>query len=143
MVVRTLGSGRGVMGLYIGPRNARRYFSRRSRHIELLLGHLHIYCDLTEEFWQGKPELCDQRLADWLFSRIFHGKASRAPAPVALIRHGQHGFRVLPFSMPPVSANALTHIGPPPGLEDGNRLDAAVLNVPRSFIPMPVRERRG
>ena len=142
MVVRTLGSGRGVMGLFIGPRNARRYFPRRARHIDLLLGHLHINCDLTDEFWRGKPEICDARLADWLFSRIFHGKASRAPAPIALIPHGHHGFRVLPFAMPAVSANAMTHIGPRSGMEDGKRFEALLLNPPRSFVPKPMRARR-
>ena len=142
MVVRTLGSGRGVMGLYIGPRNARRYFSRRSRHVELLLGHLHIYCDLSDEFWQGKPEICDARLADWLFSRFFHGKAGQGPAPVALISHGQHGFRVLPFAMPAVSANALPLSGSPARAGEGKRFEAA-RNLPRSFIPGPAGGRRG
>ncbi len=139
MVVRTLGSGRGVTGLYIGPRNARRYFSRRIRHIELLLGHLHIYCDLPDAFWQGEPQICDPRLADWLFSRIFHGKAGRSPAPVALIRQGHHGFRVLPFTIPAASANAMTHIGPPHRLEDGQRFENALLNLPRSFVPNALR----
>ena len=142
MVVRTFGSGRGVMGLYIGPRNARRYFPRRKRHVELLLGHLHIYCDLNDEFWQGKPVICDARLADWLFSRIFHGKAGRAAAPIALLPHGHHGFRVLPFTLPAVSANAMTRIGPPPRTEDGKRFEPALLNLPRSFIPVTAHSRR-
>lgn len=138
MVVRTLGSGREVSGLYIGARNARRHFSRRAHHIELLLGHLHIYCDLTEEFWQGRPEICDARLADWLFSRIFHGRVCRAPAPIALIPHGQHGFRVLPFSMPAVSANGLARIGPP-AAADGKKRGTAQPSQPLSFIPARAR----
>lgn len=114
MVVRTLGSGREVSGLYIGTRNVRRHFPRNVGHIELQLGHLHIHCDLPPDFWSGKPEICDARLADWLFSRIFHGKASRAPVPVAMIPQGNHSFRVQPVAMPPVSMNAMTRIGPPP-----------------------------
>lgn len=114
MVVRTIGTGREVMGLYIGTRNARRYFPRKSQHIELQLGHLHIYCDLHPEFWSTRPEICDPRLADWLFSRIFHGKLLRAPAPVAMIPLGKDVFRVQPFTVPSVSINAMTHIGPTP-----------------------------
>ncbi len=114
MVVRTIGCGREVSGLYIGTRNARRHFPRKSRHIELQLGHLHIYCDLAPDFWQGRPEISDARLAGWLFSRIFHGKAQRSPVPVAMIPLGNSAFRVQPFTMPPASANAMTRIGPPP-----------------------------
>ena len=114
MVVRTIGCGREVTGLYIGTRNARRHFSRKFRHIDLQLGHLRIYCDLPPDFWQGRPEICDARLADWLFSRIFHGKAQRCPVPVAMIPLGNSAFRVQPFTMPPVSANAMTRIGQAP-----------------------------
>lgn len=114
MVVRTIGSGREVTGLYIGTRNARRHFSRKSQHIEMLLGHLHIYCDLPPEFWQGRPEICDARLADWLYSRIFHGKRGRGPAPVAMIPMGKNAFRILPITLPSISANAMTRIAPPP-----------------------------
>jgi len=118
MVVRTIGSGRDVTGLYIGTRNARRHFSRKSQHIELELGHLHIYCDLPPDFWRGRPEICDTRLADWLFARIFHGKPCRAPAPVAMIPLGRNAFRVLPVKLPSISANAMTRIAPPPGKRD-------------------------
>lgn len=114
MVVRTIGCGRDVAGLYIGARNVRRHFPRKVKHIELQLGHLHIYCDLPPEFWQGRPEICDSRLADWLLSRVFHGKAQRAPAPVAMIPLGNSVFRVHPVTLPPVSINAMTRIGPPP-----------------------------
>lgn len=114
MVIRTNGCGRDVTGLYVGARNARRYFPRKSQHIELQLGHLHIYCDLPPEFWSTRPEISDPRLADWLFSRIFHGKRHRAPAPVALLPLGNSAFRVHPVTMPPASVNAMTRIGPSP-----------------------------
>jgi hypothetical protein len=146
MMVRTLGSGREVAGLYVGSRNARRYFPRERKHIELLLGHLHIYCDLTEEFWQSKPEICDARLADWLFSRIFHGKVHQAPAPIELIPHGQHGFRVLPFAVPAASVNGLARIGPPRGAgHDGDgraKHEPGTLAQPRSFVPSVARMRQ-
>jgi len=121
MVVRTMGCGREVTGLYIGTRNARRYFPQKCQHIELQLGHLHIYCDLPAEFWSGRPEISDPRLADWLFARIFHGKPHRAPAPITMIPIGEIAFRVQPFTMPSVSMNALAHIGPPPAARAGRQ----------------------
>jgi hypothetical protein len=114
MVVRTIGSGRDVTGLYIGTRNARRHFPRKSQHIELQLGHLQIYCDLPPEFWKGRPEICDARLSAWLFSRIFHGKQCRTSVPVAMIPLGKNAFRVLPFTLPSISANAMTRIATTP-----------------------------
>lgn len=116
MVVRTLGSGRDVSGLYIGTRNARRHFPRDRQHIELHLGHLHIYCDLAPEFWNGRPEISDARLGGWLFARVFHGKTSRAPAPIALIPAGKDSYRIVPFSMPAASSNGLSKIGPSPAV---------------------------
>lgn len=113
MVVRTIGCGREVTGLYVGTRNARRHFPHKSQHIELQLGHVHIYCDLPPEFWRDRPEITDPRLADWLVARIFHGKAHRAPVPVAMIPMGRGVFRVQPMVAPPVSINAMTRIGPP------------------------------
>ena len=50
--------------------------ARKCKHIELQLGHLHIHCDLPPEFWQERPEICDPRLADWLFS---HGSFTGSP----------------------------------------------------------------
>ena len=114
MVVRTLGSGREVSGLFIGARNARRHFPRERQHIELVLGHLHIYCDLPPEFWSSRPEICDARLGDWLFSRVFHGKPCRAPVPIAMVPRANNAFRVIPFNLPAASSNGLTRIGPVP-----------------------------
>ena len=51
MVVRTQCNGREVVGLYVGTRNARRKFPKDVKDIELILGHLHIHCELTPEFW--------------------------------------------------------------------------------------------
>ncbi len=113
MVVKTIGNGRDVGGLNVGLRNARRYFDRSVAYVELQLGHLHIHCDLSPEFWQ-KPEITDSRLADWLASRLFHGKTKRAPAPVTMVPLGRNSFRVLPYTLPAASTNAMTRIGPPP-----------------------------
>jgi hypothetical protein len=95
MVVRTLGCGNSVEGLYIGTRNARRHFSLLSRHIELQLGHLQVNCELPSDFWSGRPEIRDPRLAGWLFYRIFHGNICHAPVPVAMEHRGNGIFHVL------------------------------------------------
>ncbi|MFP5207610.1 MAG: hypothetical protein ACLGSH_19810 [Acidobacteriota bacterium] len=113
MLVRTLGQGREVTGIYVGERNARRYFPRHAEHVELHLGHLHIHCDLPPEFWADRPEIRDPRLAGWLHSRFFHGSAHRAPVPLILVPQGKHAFRVQPFTAPPPSMGAMTRIGPP------------------------------
>jgi hypothetical protein len=112
MVVRTLSAGREVTGLYIGPRNARRNFPRSTDGVELELGHLHIHCELSPEFWRDRPEICDRRLGDWLFARIFHGKSCRTPVPVAMIRKGKNVYKVQPFTLPPASTNGFSRIGP-------------------------------
>jgi hypothetical protein len=116
MVVRTLGSGREVSGLYIGTRNARRHFPRDRQHIELHIGHLHIGCNLTPEFWDGRPEISDRRLGAWLFSRFFHGKASRAPVPIEMVPAGKDAYRLVPFATPAVSSNGLAAISPTPAV---------------------------
>ena len=116
MVVRTLGSGRDCSGLYIGEQNAKRHFPRERQHVELHLGHLHIYCDLPAEFWDGRPEISDPRLGTWLSSRVFHGKSSRAPVPIEMIPAGKNCYRIVPFSVPAVSSNGLSKIGPPPAV---------------------------
>lgn len=127
MVVRTIGCGRDVAGLYIGTHNARRHFPRKFQHIELQLGHLHIFCDLPPEFWQGRPQICDARLADWLFSSIFHGQQHRTPVRVTMIPLDKNVFRVMPYSSPSISANALAHIGPPPAKREAEDVRRHVL----------------
>jgi hypothetical protein len=116
MIVRTLGNSRDVSGLYIGARNVRRHFPRDRQHIELTLGHLHIFCDLPPEFWEGCPEIHDHRLAAWLQSRVFHGKTTQGPAPIAMVPKGNGAFRLVPYSIPAASSNGLSKIGPPPAV---------------------------
>ena len=111
MVVRTQSSGRGATGLYIGTRNARRHFKRHLRAIELQLGHLHIHCELPPDFWRGHPEIRDQRLSDWLESRVFHGRSCRAPVPMMMIPAEKNSFKLHSFLLPPVSAHGLVKIG--------------------------------
>lgn len=111
MVVRTQSSGRGAIGLYIGTRNARRHFRRHLSGIELRLGHLHIHCELAPDFWRGHPEIRDQRLSDWLESKIFHGRSCRAPVPMMMIPGEKDSFQLHPIKLPSVSAHGLVKIG--------------------------------
>jgi hypothetical protein len=112
MVVRTQCDGREVIGVYVGARNARREFPKNTTDIELVLGHLHIHCELSPEFWRGQPEIRDARLGDWLESKVFHGRSHRAPVPLALLRTGKNSFRLQTMKLPHASANGLGGLGP-------------------------------
>lgn len=135
MLVRTQSVGREVTGLYIGSRNARRFFPKEIAGIELQLGHLHIHCELGPSFWTDQPEISDSRLGDWLIAKIFHGKTGRAPVPVAMIPLGKNAFSVQPVSLPYVSTNGLSRIGPvtPPVPS----LERKALARSRTQIPPP------
>ena len=50
MVVKTQYDGFRVSGLYVGVRNVRRYFSKRTPEIELQLDHLQIQYGLATRF---------------------------------------------------------------------------------------------
>jgi hypothetical protein len=65
MLVKTYKDGQHT-GLQIGEANARRYFNRRARSIELRLDDLRIQCTLADDFWQDCPRIHDPRLSEWL-----------------------------------------------------------------------------
>jgi hypothetical protein len=137
MVVRTLNSGRAVTGLYVGPRNVRRYFPKNAKSVELQMGHLRIHCELQPDFWQGRPEICDARLSGWLESRIFHHRLGRAPAPIAMIPVGKNAFRLHPFPLPSAAGNGLVRMGPLPAPlhpYEGKGKAGAAPGRPRRFI---------
>jgi len=52
---------------------------------------------LSPEFWDGKPEIRDERLVAWLESKQRNGKLASKPAPVVMIPSGEHAFRLLPI----------------------------------------------
>jgi hypothetical protein len=137
MVVRTQCNGRSVTGLYVGVRNARRKFPKDVQDIELVLGHLHIHCELAPDFWHGKPEIRDPRLCDWLESRIFHGRMARTPVPLAMLPAGRNSFRIQPLKLPLVSANGLARVGPAPAAfkhGEAQPVSGGILNKPRSYV---------
>jgi hypothetical protein len=84
MVVRTQQNGYEVTGLRVGAANVRRYFPRTVSRVRLRLGDLEIYCELSPEFWSGKPEIHDPRLCEWLQFRQSHQRRDRKPILLAM-----------------------------------------------------------
>ena len=96
MIVTSVCVGHHVTGLKVGAKNARRYFPKGAREIELRLDHLCIECALAPDFWQDQPEIHDPRLCLWLESKQWLGRAN-GPAPVAMIRSGEGCFTLCLF----------------------------------------------
>jgi len=95
MLVKTYRDGLGRTALHIGDANARRYFSRRAPSIELRLDDLHIQCTLPPDFWQGRAQIHDPRLSEWLEFKVARRAASgSASVPLTLIPFGIDAFVV-------------------------------------------------
>ncbi len=105
MVVRTQCNGLEVTGLLVGTTNARRYFSKRTRAVQLHLGDVEIECQLTPDFWHGQPEIHDPRLCEWLKFKVFHHQSGRMPIAMDLEQFGLNSFRLLPSSLDGRSAH--------------------------------------
>ncbi len=97
MVVMSKYVHRGMTGLYVGEGNVQQFFPPEVPNVELELDHLRIVCALGPEFWEGEPEIHDERLVAWLESKRSSGKLGSYPAPLALIPAGEHTFRLLPI----------------------------------------------
>jgi hypothetical protein len=100
MVVKTQYQGRRVSGLYVGANNVKRYFSKRIAVIELQLDHLQIQCGLAAHFWEGRPEIHDPRLCDWLESKNLHDRPCRTPVPMAMIPAGKNSYKLASINRP-------------------------------------------
>lgn len=100
MLVETLSRTPGKTGLQVGVENVQRFFPESVSEIEVHLGHLQIRCSLTPEFWQGRPEIFDERLSSWLESKHLHGKPSGTPIRLAMVTigTGTNIFRLRPVS---------------------------------------------
>ena len=94
MVVKTQLTGGEVTGLRVGVRNVRRYFPRGVRVIELQLDHVQIQCGLSPEFWDGRPEIHDPRLCEWLDFKIIHRLEERKEVTLAMTPAGKNTFRL-------------------------------------------------
>jgi hypothetical protein len=97
MVVTTTGDRRRTTGLHVGVGNVQQLFPPDVPVVELELDHLRIVCTLQPEFWDGEPEIHDERLVSWLESKRMSGKLAAVPAPVAMIPAGDHAFRLQPI----------------------------------------------
>jgi len=97
MVVNNKSRSQGTTGLHVGSGNVQRLFPPDVPNVELELDHLRIVCKLQPEFWDGDPEIHDERLTSWLESKRMTGKMAARNAPVALIPSGDHSFRLLPL----------------------------------------------
>ena len=94
MVVKTQLRGGEVTGLHVGARNVRRYFPKGIRVIELQLDHLQIQCGLSPEFWNGRPEIHDPRLCEWLDFKVIHRMGGRKQVKLAMTPAGECIFRL-------------------------------------------------
>lgn len=97
MVVNSKNKRQGMTGLHIGNGNVQRLFPPDVPVVELELDHLRIVCTLEPEFWEGEPQIHDERLVSWLESKRMNGKLASVPAPVAMIPSGEHAFRLMPI----------------------------------------------
>lgn len=85
MLVTTYRDGSARTGLLIGEANARRYFRKRARSVELQLDGLQIRCTLEPDFWHGHPRIHDPRLSLWLEFKAARGRDGRQPMVLALV----------------------------------------------------------
>jgi hypothetical protein len=97
MVVNAKSKRLGMTGLHIGDGNVQQLFPSNVPTVELELDHLRIVCTLGPEFWEGEPEIHDERLVSWLESKRMNGKLASVPAPLAMIPAGEHAFRLMPI----------------------------------------------
>jgi hypothetical protein len=87
----------GTTGLHVGDGNVQQLFPPDVPSVELQLDHLQIVCTLAPEFWQGQPEIHDERLNSWLEAKRMNGKLAAKPTPIAMIPSGDHVFRLQPI----------------------------------------------
>jgi hypothetical protein len=87
-----------MTGLHVGDGNVQLLFPPDVRIVELELDHLRIVCTLQPEFWQGQPDIYDDRLDAWLESKRSNGKLAGSPSPLAMIPAGDHAFRLAPIN---------------------------------------------
>jgi hypothetical protein len=92
MLVRAQSKGRGIYGLLLKAEDVRRHFPKNTPAIELKLGELRIDCELTPDFWRGRPEISDRRLCEWLEFKVFRGRPYRKPLALEMTNAGDNSF---------------------------------------------------
>jgi len=96
MLVKTYKDARQFTGLHIGEANVRRYFNKRTPSIELRLDDLRIQCTLSDDFWQGRPDIHDVRLSEWLDFKSGRRRPGRETVYFSLIPSGPGAFVLRP-----------------------------------------------
>ena len=96
MLVRTQRNGNDETGLHIGNSNARRYFRKRAPSIDLLLDDLRIRCTLAPDFWEGRPQIHDRRLSEWLVFKDSRRGSNCRPMLLTMLPSGVDTFVVQP-----------------------------------------------
>lgn len=96
MLVKTYRDGRQFTGLYIGEVNARRYFSQCAPSIEIRLDDLRIECTLDASFWEGRPEIHDFRLSEWLEFKTARRRPGRETVYFNMVPSGPGAFILRP-----------------------------------------------
>jgi hypothetical protein len=82
--------------LFGGRANARRYFRKRAQSIDLKLDDLEIQCRLSPDFWDGRPEIHDPRLSEWLDFKAGRGRSGPTPMLLTMVPSGVDTFAVRP-----------------------------------------------
>lgn len=96
MFVKTAAKGHTNAILYVGARNAKKYFDERNSVVTFTLDHLCIDCPLSPEFWHGHPEIDDPRLSEWLRFKILKDASARTSIPLEMVPVGDNSFRLVP-----------------------------------------------
>jgi hypothetical protein len=92
MLVRAQSKGHGVYGLLLKAEDVRRHFPRNTSAIEFKLGELRIGCSLPPDFWNGRPEISDRRLCEWLEFKVFRGRPYRKPLALEMTQASDNCF---------------------------------------------------
>lgn len=96
MLVKTHKNGPDRTGLHIGRANANRYFRKHANSIELKLDDLHIQCSLAPDFWEGRPQIHDPRLSEWLKFKVGRARSGPGAALLTMVPAGPDTFVLHP-----------------------------------------------
>ena len=84
----------GTYGIRVGKKNARQYFRRNTKSIEVKLDkRFHVF-RLTRTFWTTCPEFRGMVIGRWLKSRGLARWLKGHPPKLELISMGKHRFKL-------------------------------------------------
>jgi hypothetical protein len=133
MLVKAHRVGRDQFDLQIGTTNARRYFRKRTPTIDLKLDDLEIRCELSPDFWEGRPEIRDPRLSEWLEFKVGSGRQGRDPMLLTMVPSGSDTFAVIPRTAERIDAFG-AEISTPGRVKPGSYFPVARIPALESFV---------